>query len=366
MLNLYIATMPGDTPSSPNPAAASPDAQSDAQSGDVRSGEIQAGDVQAGEAQPVEVRSGFCAILGLPNAGKSTLLNQVLNMRLAAVSNKPQTTRNRILGVHNVTLPAREDLVEQPVQIIFVDTPGIQQGPGALRRYMRDQSLGAAGDADVALLMVDMGDPAQHDPARFQARDTADLFSALRASKARVILALNKVDVVRQKDGILPVIAAYAETGMAEEIIPISAKSGDGVGRLVDAIGRRLPVGPRLFPEDMVTDRAERFLAAELIREQLFHQLGQELPYATAVVVESFEERPNRDDVVISAIIYVERESQKGIVVGKGGQRIKEVGQAAREAVSQLLGCPAHVKLYVKVSTNWSRMERGIREMGYE
>ena len=334
--------MPGDTPSSQTPAAAT------------------------SEVQPGALRSGFCAILGLPNAGTSTLLNQVLNMRLAAVSNKPQTTRNRILGVHNITLPAREDLIEQPVQIIFVDTPGIQQGPGALRRYMRDQSLGAAGDADVALLMVDMSEPAQHDPARFQSRDTADLFSALRGTEARVLVALNKVDTVRQKDGILPVIAAYAETGMAEEIIPISAKSGDGVGRLVDAIGRRLPVGPRLFPEDMVTDRAERFLSAELIREQLFHQLGQELPYATAVVVESFEERPGRGDVVISAIIYVERESQKGIVVGKGGQRIKEVGQSARAAVSQLLGCPAHVKLHVKVASNWSRIERGIREMGYE
>jgi GTP-binding protein Era len=315
---------------------------------------------------PVEVRVGFCAILGLPNAGKSTLLNQVLGMRLAAVSAKPQTTRNRILGVHNVTLPGRDELPEQPVQIIFVDTPGIQQGPGALRRFMRDQALGAAGEADVALLMIDMSDPAQHDPTRFQGRDTADLFSALRGSKAPVLLALNKVDTVRQKDGILPVMASYGATDMAEEIIPISAKSGDGVGRLVDAIGRRLPVGPKLFPEDMVTDRAERFLAAELIREQLFHQLGQELPYATAVVVESFEERPGRGDVVISAIIYVERDSQKGIVVGKGGTRIKEVGQRAREAVSQLLGCPAHVKLHVKVANNWSRMERGIREMGYE
>lgn len=313
-----------------------------------------------------EVRVGFCAILGLPNAGKSTLLNRVLGLRLVAVSSKPQTTRNRILGVHNVVLPGREDLPEQPVQIIFVDTPGIQHGPGALRRYMRDQALGAAGDADVALLMADMGDPAQRDPARFEARDTADLIGTLRRGKAPVIVALNKIDTVRQKDGLLPVLAAYAAAGLADEVVPISAKSGDGVGRLVDAIGRRLPPGPRLFPEDMVTDRAERFLAAELIREQLFRQLGQELPYATAVVVESFQERADRGDVVVGAVIYVERESQKGIVVGKGGRRIKEVGQHAREAISQLLDCPVHVKLHVKVSTNWSRVERGIREMGYE
>ncbi|WP_045120651.1 GTPase Era [Haliangium ochraceum] len=313
-----------------------------------------------------QVRTGFCAILGLPNAGKSTLLNQVLNLRLVAVSPKPQTTRNRILGVHGVTLPERGDNPEQPVQIIFVDTPGIQQGPGALRRYMRDQALGAAGDADVALLMIDLADPAQRDPARFEDRDIAALLATLRAGKAPVVLALNKVDTVRSKDALLPILEAYGATGIADEVVPMSAKTGDGVGRLVDAVGRRLPMGPRLFPEDMVTDRAERFLAAELIREQLFHQLGQELPYATAVIVESFEERAGRGDVVIGAVIYVERDSQKGIVVGKGGRRIKAVGQHAREAISQLLGCPAHVKLFVKVASNWSRVERGIREMGYE
>ncbi|WP_428264038.1 GTPase Era [Haliangium sp.] len=324
---------------------------------------------QQAEADPRsgdDLRAGFCAILGLPNAGKSTLLNTVLGRRLVAVSRKPQTTRNRILGVHNVELPAREDAPAQPVQIIFVDTPGIQHGPGALRRYMRDQALGAAGDADVALLLVDLADPGQRDPARFRARDTEALLSTLSGGKAPVLVALNKVDTVRDKDALLPVIAAYAEAGLGDEIVPLSAKSGDGVGRLVDAIGRRLPVGPRLFPEDMITDRAERFLAAELVREQLFRQLGQELPYATAVTVESFQERAGRGDIVMGAVIYVERDSQKGIVVGKGGQRIKEVGQRAREAISQLFGCPVHVKLHVKVADNWSRGERGIRDMGYE
>ena len=332
----------------------------------------------SGSGDRSEVRTGFCAILGLPNAGKSTLLNRMLGIRLVAVSHKPQTTRNRILGVHNVILPpvpgsqpgprgeGEGDGPGEPAQIIFVDTPGIQQGPGALRRYMRDQALSAVGDSDLALLLVDVADPSQRSPERFQAPDAVALSQALRATRAPVLLALNKIDALKNKDFLLPTMAAYGDSGMAEEILPISAAKGDGVGALVEAIGRRLPLGPRLFPEDMVTDRAERFLAGELVREQLFHQLGKELPYATAVVIESFEERAARDDVVIGAVIFVERDSQKGIVVGKGGRRIKEVGQRAREAISQLLGCPVHLKLFVKVATNWSRLERGIREMGYE
>ncbi len=346
-------------------AGASPDDVSAGASPDGVSPDVSASDAQRGDGAE-QLGVGFCALLGLPNAGKSTLLNHILGRRLVAVSRKPQTTRNRILGVHNVTLPARAELPEAPVQIIFVDTPGIQLGPGALRRFMRDQALGAAGDADVALLMVDLSDPEQRDPARFQARDAKALLDALAVSRAPLLVALNKVDTVRDKDALLPVLEAYGESGLGAEIVPISAKTGDGIGRLVDAIGRRLSVGPRLFPKDMLTDRAERFLAAELIREQLFRQLGQELPYATAVVVESLTERAERDDVVLSAVIYVERDSQKGIVVGKGGRRIKEVGQRARAAIGQLFGCPVHVKLFVKVATNWSRVERGIRDMGYE
>lgn len=327
------------------------------------------------------VRAGFCALVGLPNAGKSTLLNRVLGLRLVAVSRKPQTTRNRIIGVHNTAVPPQpgdpggpgdhgdhgdHDGAGQPAQIIFVDTPGIQRGPGALRRYMRDQSLGAVGDADVVLLLVDAFDPRQRDPGRFDQPDTEELWRALEHSKAPVLLALNKIDRLRDKRDLLPVIEAYSATSLFAEVLPISAVTGEGVPALVEHVARRLPVGPRLFPENMVTDRAERFLAAELVREQLFQQLGQELPYATAVVVESLREHPERGDLTIAALIYVERDSQKGIVVGKGGQRIKQVGQRAREAMAQLFGCPVHVKLHVKVATNWSRLERGIRQMGYE
>jgi GTPase len=325
------------------------------------------GDSTAAETT-TDVRVGFCAMVGLPNVGKSTLLNRVLGRRLAAVSRKPQTTRNRILGVFNTVLPSEPD---QAVQLIFVDTPGIQHGPGALRRYMRDQSLGAVGDSDVILLMVDVADPSQRDPERFSQPDARPLVHALERGRAPVVLALNKIDALADKQQLLPTIQAYAQSPLFSarpfaEIIPLSARTGEGMPELVQAAGARLPMGPRLFPEDMVTDRAERFLAAELIREQLFHQLGQELPYATAVVVDRLEEHAARDDVTVSATIYVERDSQKGIVVGKGGRRIKQIGERAREAIGQLFGCPVHVRLYVKVATNWSRIERGIREMGYE
>jgi len=321
----------------------------------------------AAPPEPAPIRAGFCAIVGLPNVGKSTLLNRILGQRLVAVSPKPQTTRNRILAVHTIDLP---DDVEPPrkAQIAFVDTPGIQQGSGALRRYMRDEALAAAGDTDVALLMIDATDSRGRGPDRLHSEDAAPLAAALRSKP--LIIALNKVDRVAKPD-LLPLIERWHGWGKERpehdlEIVPIAALSGDGVGRLVAAIGRRLPEGPALFPEDMVTDRAERFLAGELIREQLFHQLGNELPYAAGVVVETFEERAAKKDVQIGAVIVVERDSQKAIVVGKGGARIKQLGIAAREALSELLGCPVHLNLFVKVIPDWSRGERGIRQLGYE
>jgi len=317
--------------------------------------------------EPAPIRAGFCAIVGLPNVGKSTLLNRILGQRLVAVSAKPQTTRNRILGVHHFDLPEDVDPPRR-AQIAFVDTPGIQHGSGALRRYMREEALAAAGDTDVALLVVDATDSRGRGPDRFSAEDAESLAVALRAKP--LIVALNKVDRVAKPD-LLPLIERWDGWAKSRpehdlEIIPIAALTGDGVGRLVHAIARRLPAGPPLFPEDMVTDRAERFLAGELIREQLFHQLGKELPYAAGVVVESFEERPSKKDIQIGAVIVVERESQKAIVVGKAGSRIKQIGIAAREALAELFGCPVHLNLFVKVIPDWSRGERGIRQLGYE
>jgi GTP-binding protein Era len=304
-------------------------------------------------------RAGTCAILGLPNAGKSTLLNQLLGMRLCAVSPRPQTTRNRVLGVKNAELDG--DLA----QIILLDTPGAQRGENPLRRYMREQTLAAAGECDVALLLIDAADPGQRAPDRMAEHEARAIEEILSTVRAPPLLAPNKVDRV-PKPALLPLLEAWSALGRFDELVPISALTGDGMDRLERAIASRLPEGPALYPEDMVTDRAERFLAGELVREQLFRQLGEELPYATAVVVDTWTERPERGDVVVNATVFVERDSQKGIMVGKGGQRIKAIGEAGRAAISDLLGCPVHLVLHVKVAPNWSRGGGGLRAMGYE
>jgi GTP-binding protein Era len=300
-------------------------------------------------------RAGFCAIVGLPNVGKSTLLNRILGVRLAAVSAKPQTTRNRILGIHQ----------HGDAQIAFVDTPGIQDGKGALRRYMRDEALAAAGETDCALLVVDASDGRGKNPPRLDQPDAAPLAHVVLNKP--LVVALNKVDKVAKPD-LLPLMAAWHEWAKERnaEIVPIAALTGDGVDAVLGAIARLLPEGPALFPPDQLTDRDDRFLAGELIREQLFHQLGQELPYAAAVTIERYEERPDQKDVVIGAIVIVERDSQKAIVVGKGGARIKQLGIDARAAVAELLGCPVHLTLHVKVMSDWSQDKRGLDQLGYK
>jgi GTP-binding protein Era len=282
-------------------------------------------------------------------------MNVLVGVRLVAVSDKPQTTRNRIVGIHNA----------KQAQLVFVDTPGIQKGDSALRRYMHDQAISAVSECDVAVLLVDASDARERDPRFLDSHDATDLDAALRARRVPVVVALNKIDRVKPKHDLLPMIQSWVDAGWPD-VVPLSALTGDGASRLIDVLAAKLSIGPRLFPEDMVTDRAEQFLAGELIREQLFRQLGKELPYASAVMVESFEERASKGDVAIAAVIYVERPTQKGIVVGKGGSRIKEIGIAAREAIAQLLGCPVHVSLHVKVEPEWSRGAHGLRQMGYE
>jgi GTPase len=302
------------------------------------------------------MRAGFCAIVGLPNVGKSTLLNRALGVRLVAVSPKPQTTRHRILGVQTKVIDG------EPVQIAYVDTPGLQSGEGPLRRFMRDQAIAAASDCDVVLLVVDAADANARTPGRLANSDALALGAQVRAHPA--VIALNKVDRVAKPE-LLPVIEAWTAWRPDTEVVPIAALTGDGLDRLEAAVARKLPEGPALFPDDVLTDRPEKFLAAELIREQLYHQLGRELPYACAVVVETWDEKPSRKEVVIGAAIIVERDSQKPIVIGRGGARIKELGIAARQAISELLEMQVHLSRFVKVVPGWSRGAASLRELGY-
>jgi GTPase len=317
-------------------------------------------DQSAPADEPAEgaVRAGFCAIVGLPNVGKSTLLNCMLGRHLVAVSAKPQTTRDRIVGVHTIELPGQ---TPTHAQIAYVDTPGVQQGQGPLRRYMREAALSSAADADVVLLLVDATDRRGRMPERMNQDDTVALGQASQSHPW--IIALNKVDIVGKPE-LLPVIEAWSKAHPGIEVVPISAATGDNVEALERVIASKLPAGPPLFPAEMVTDRSPQFIAQEIIREQLYHQLGKELPYASAVQVETWTER--KGELVIGAVIVVERETQKAIVVGRAGSRVKELGIAARAAVGDALGKPVHLTLFVKVLEEWSREQRDIEKLGYK
>jgi GTP-binding protein Era len=306
-----------------------------------------------------DIRAGFCAIVGLPNVGKSTLLNRILGRRLVAVSAKPQTTRDRIVGVHSITLP------EAPgrAQIAYVDTPGVQDGRGPLRRYMRDAAIAAAADSDVVLLLIDAIDKRGRVLARFDEDDVRELGDASRSRP--MVIALNKIDRI-PKPELLPLMEQWGQFVPGVEVVPISATRGENVDLLERVVGTRLPIGPALFPDDMITDRPPQFIAQEIIREQLYHQLGKELPYACAVQIETWSEKSDKTELTIGAVIVVERDSQKPIVVGRGGQRIRELGIAARSAVAEALGySEVHLSLFVKVLAEWSRGETELRRLGY-
>ncbi len=303
------------------------------------------------------LRAGFCAIVGRPNVGKSTLMNLLLGQKLAAVTPKPQTTRNRIVGVKN----------RPGAQVVYVDTPGIHRAKSSLNRYMVEQALAAAGDCDVILVLVEAPRLAAaavergFDPGEGN-RLIVDKVAEIRRPR---LLAINKIDRLVEKPALLPLIARYRELLDWDEVVPISAATGDGCEALEAAIAERLPVGQPLFPEEMVTDRAERFLAAELVREQAFLLLSEEVPYSLAVTVESWSERDGKD-VVIEATLHVERDSQKRIVIGEGGRMVRDIGTRARAEITKLLGIPAHLKLFVKVDPEWTRNQAAIRRLGYE
>jgi GTP-binding protein Era len=305
-------------------------------------------DSSAAAPPPEGAVAGTVAILGRPNVGKSTLLNRIVGEKLAIVTPKPQTTRDRIVGVWN----------GDAGQIVFVDTPGVHGARKGLNRFMVDQALGAIGEVDAALLVVDATDGRPGDAESL-------ILEGLSALKKPAALAVNKVDKLKDKGAMLPLLTAWNERSQFSAIVPISATHGTNIDELIQELCRMLPEGPPLYGPEMLTDRTERFLAAELIREQLFLRLKQELPYAVAIVIDSWEEREDRGDVVIDASIMVERDSQKGIVVGKGGAMIREVGTHARAEIATLLGRPVHVRLQVKVSPDWTTSPGALARLGY-
>lgn len=291
-------------------------------------------------------RSGFVALVGRPNVGKSTLMNAFMRQKIAAVTHRPQTTRTRQLGI----------ITEPGYQMIFIDTPGIIRDPRhQLDEFMVQSALETLDDADVVLWLVDMTErPGDGD------RDIAAL---LAEGERKVILALNKIDAVSPADA-LQRTEAYVSLLRSADWLHVSALNGDGVGELLARLVAALPEGPRYFPADQVTDAYERTIAAELIREQIMLQLRDEIPYGTAVRVRDFKERPN-GSTYVSADIFVERDSHKSIVIGAGGAQLKAIGAAAREQIEQLVGGKVFLELWVKVEKDWRRDPNLLRQFGY-
>ena len=291
-------------------------------------------------------RTGFVAIVGRPNVGKSTLMNHILGQKLSITSRKPQTTRHQILGIKT----------EDDKQIIFVDTPGIHKiNDKAINRYMNRAATTAVKDVDLIVMMVD----------RMRWTDEDEMvLQTIKQQRAPVILVVNKIDFIKEKEALLPYLQELSEKHSFDQIIPLSAKTGSNLDRLEQLIDSYLPESPYFYPEDQITDRSSRFLAAELVREKIMRQLGDELPYSMTVEIEEFTHDGRL--IEISALILVERSSQKSIVIGEKGSRLKQIGQEARKDMEVLFDCKVMLNLWVKVKSNWSDDERALRSLGYD
>lgn len=294
------------------------------------------------------MHSGFVAIVGPPNAGKSTFLNKVLGFKLAITSDKPQTTRQRLLGVYS----------QPELQIVFLDTPGLHQARRALNRLMVETALATLQEVDAVLFMVEVGK---------KGLDAASAVAgALAGCGKPVVLALNKIDQLARKEDLLPMLGQASAWGNWAALVPLSAQQGDGTRQVVEALEALLPEGGPLFPPDTLTDLSERFLVGELVREKVFRLTEREVPYSVAVTVDQFLEPAEEGrPTAITATIHVEREGQKAIVIGKGGAMLKKIGTAARLEMERLLGGPVFLDLFVRVEPKWSQQDRGLRKLGY-
>ena len=296
-------------------------------------------------------RSGFVCILGRPNAGKSTLLNALVGEKLAIISPKPQTTRNRIQGV--VHIPKRKG--KDGAQIVLIDTPGVHKPDSSLGRKMMVEVREALEGCDLVLVIMDV-------THKLDPRDQFAL-DLVKHSNAKAFLVLNKIDLIREKSKLLPLIEEYRKLYDFAEVIPISALKRKGLDDLLNTILRSLPTGPAYFPEDEITDQPARFMAAEIIREQVLLNTSEEIPYATTVIVDSFEEGQRLTH--IAATIYCERQGQKGILVGKGGGMLKKIGTAARMRIERMLGIKVFLELYVKAEPGWRDSRAFVEELDW-
>ena len=293
-----------------------------------------------------EYRCGFVAIVGRPNVGKSTLLNRLVGQKISITSRRPQTTRHRILGIRT----------NEQAQIVFVDTPGLHaRQPRAMNRYLNRAAFDSLHDVDVVIFVVE--------GTRWQ-EDDEWILERLKTQTCPVLLAINKIDRLASKDLLLPHLAKMSEKFAFADIIPVSARTGDNLGRLESEVLSRLPESIPLYPEDQVTDRSERFLAAELVREKLFRKLGEEIPYGLTVEIEQF--KTEQKTLHIHALIWVEKDSHKPIVIGHKGSRLKETGREARQDMQRAFGRKVFLNLWVKVKEGWADDERALRSLGYD
>ena len=295
--------------------------------------------------EAVKFRCGYVGLIGRPNVGKSTLLNHMIGQKISITSHKPQTTRHRILGIKTTA----------EAQFVFVDTPGIHQGgKHAMSRYLNRAASSTLNDVDVVIFLIEA--------LKFNDEDAAVL-TKLKTLKVPVILAINKVDRLNEKEKLLPFLAEMAQKMEFADVLPISALKDINLAEIEQAIAKHLPESGPFFDEDQVTDRSIRFLAAEIIREKLTRTLHQELPYNLTVEIEKYENGP--EQTLIHAVIWVERDNQKGIVIGKNGERLKEIGKQSRLDIAKLIERRVHLELWVKVKEGWSDDERALHSLGY-
>jgi GTP-binding protein Era len=293
-----------------------------------------------------QVKTGVVALIGPPNVGKSTLLNRLLGQKISIVSPKPQTTRNRILGIMN----------GENHQIILLDTPGIHRAHSPLNLEMVKIALATLTEVDAIIFMIDTTFPL---PEKINVTS-----EVLEKTKKPVLLLVNKIDL-SSREKLLPILNVYKEFFPFQAMIPLSAKTGDGLDILMQELLPLLPEGPRLYPEDIPTDATERFIASEIVREKIFLLTRQEIPYSTAVTIDSFQEEDPSGLLTIHATIHVEKKSQKGIIIGKQGAMLKKIGQAARHDIVELLGTKIMLKLWVKIRKDWTKDGRFLKELGF-